>query len=204
MTAGLEDLLEFWFGSPPTDEDGVSGHMSRWFSADSEFDAELSRRFGAAMSAAAAGQLDEWGESARGRLALILLLDQCPRNTHRGDPAAFAQDALALSWTLDGLSRGLDLELAPLERMFFYMPMQHSESLDLQERSVEVSVELARSDAPAFMNKCLLDSAEFARVHRDIVAKFGRFPHRNSVLGRTSTPDERVYLDEGAPTFGQW
>jgi uncharacterized protein (DUF924 family) len=83
------------------------------------------------------------------------------------------------------------------------MPMQHSESLNMQERSVEVFVELARSVAPAFMNKCLLDSAEFARVHRDIVAKFGRFPHRNSVLGRTSTPDERVYLDEGAPTFGQ-
>ncbi len=203
MTAGLEDLLEFWFGNPPTDEDGVSGHMSRWFSAKSEFDAELSRRFVAAMSAAAAGRLDEWGESARGRLALILLLDQCPRNTRRGDPAAYAQDPLALSWTLDGLSRGMDLELEPLERMFFYMPMQHSESLDIQERSVEVFVQLARSDVPNFMSKCLLDTAEFARVHRGIVARFGRFPHRNSVLGRASTVDEQDYLDEGAPTFGQ-
>ena len=203
MTAGPEDLLELWFGSPPTDEYGVSGHMSRWFSANSEFDAGLSRRFGAAMSAAAAGQLDEWGESAHGRLALILLLDQCPRNTHRGDPAAFAQDALALSWTSDGLSRGMDLQLEPLERMFFYMPMQHSESLDIQERSVEAYAELARSDAPDFMNKCLLDTVEFARVHHDIVARFGRFPHRNSVLGRAPTADEQDYLDEGAPTFGQ-
>jgi uncharacterized protein (DUF924 family) len=203
MTASLEDLLEFWFGSPPTDEDGVSGHMSRWFSAKSEFDAELSRRFGAAMSAAAVGQLDEWGESAHGRLALILLLDQCPRNTRRGNPAAFAQDPLALSWTVDGLSRGMDLELEPLERMFFYMPMQHSESLDIQERSVEVFVQLARSDVPNFMSTCLLDTAEFARVHREIVARFGRFPHRNSVLGRASTADEQDYLDERAPSFGQ-
>lgn len=203
MTADLEDLLEFWFGSRPTDEDGVSGHMTRWFSADSEFDAELSNRFGAAISAAAGGQLDEWGESAHGRLALILLLDQCPRNTHRGDPAAFAQDALALSWTLDGLSRGMDLELEPLERMFFYMPMQHSESYDSQERSVEVFTELAQSDAPDFMKNYLLDAAKSARVHRDIVARFGRFPHRNSVLDRVSTADEQAYLEEGAPTFGQ-
>ncbi len=203
MTADLEDLLEFWFGSRPTDEDGVSGHMTRWFSADSEFDAELSNRFSAAISAAAGGQLDEWGESAHGRLALILLLDQCPRNTHRGDPAAFAQDALALSWTLDGLSRGMDLELEPLERMFFYMPMQHSESYDSQERSVEVFTELAQSDAPDFMKKYLLDAAKSARVHRDIVARFGRFPHRNSVLDRVSTADEQAYLEEGAPTFGQ-
>ena len=203
MTADLEDLLEFWFGSPPTDEDGVSGQMTRWFSADSEFDAELARRFGAAISAVAGGQLDEWGESAHGRLALILLLDQCPRNTHRRDPAAFAQDALALSWTLDGLSRGMDLELEPLERMFFYMPMQHSESLDSQDRSVEIFTELAHSDVPNFMQKYLLDAAESARVHRDIVARFGRFPHRNSVLGRASTADEHAYLEEGAPTFGQ-
>jgi len=203
MTVGIEDILGLWFGNPPTDENEVAHRMSRWFGGDREMDAELGRRFGAVMTAAGTSQLDDWGKSARGRLALILLLDQVPRNTHRGQPTAYAQDTLALSWTLDGLAHGMDLDLEPLERMFFYMPMQHSESLDIQERSVEVFAKLACSDAPNFLRKCLLDTAKFARQHQDIIVRFGRFPHRNSVLGRESTADERDYLKGGAPTFGQ-
>ena len=203
MAAGTDDLLEFWFGTPPTDEGEVTGHMRRWFGADDDVDAELSRRFGTAMTAAAAGRLDEWAQTTRGRLALILLLDQCPRSTHRGHAAAFAQDTLALSWTLSGLSDGMDRELGPFERMFFYMPMQHSESLDIQERSVEIFAALAHSDVPVFMLKSMRDTEEFARLHHDIIGRFGRFPHRNSVLGRESTAEERDYLEKGAPTFGQ-
>jgi len=203
MAASTEDILEFWFGATPTDEGGASRQMSRWFAADSEADAALSRCFGATVTAAAEGRLDVWAETARGRLALILLLDQCPRSIYRGQPAAFEQDALALSWTLDGLSSGMDRELGPFERIFFYMPMQHSESLDVQERSVEIFSKLTRIDVSVFMLKSLRDSAEFARLHRDIIARFGRFPHRNSVLNRESTPDEHDYLQEGAPTFGQ-
>ena len=203
MAASTEDLLEFWFGTPPTDEAGVDRDMSRWFGADDDVDAEISRRFDGVMTAAAVGRLDDWAETARGSLALILLLDQCPRSTHRGHPAAFAQDAPALSWTLRGLADGLDRDLGPFERVFFYMPMQHSESLDMQERSVEIFAALAQSDVPAFMLKCMRNTAEFARLHRDIIARFGRFPHRNSVLGRASTAAEREYLGKGAPTFGQ-
>ena len=118
MAASSENILEFWFGAAPTDEDAVAHHMRRWFGADKTVDAELSRRFGAAMTAAASGELDGWADTARGRLALILLLDQCPRSTHRGYPAAFEQDALALSWTLDGLADGMDRGLEPFEREY--------------------------------------------------------------------------------------
>jgi uncharacterized protein (DUF924 family) len=203
MAPSTEDILGFWFGAARTDEDAVASRMRRWFGADQTVDAELSRRFGAAMTAAASGELDGWVETARGRLALILLLDQCPRSTHRGYPAAFEQDALALSWTLDGLADGMDRQLEPFERMFFYMPMQHAESLDSQKRSVEIFSELARADVPAFMITAMRNTADFARLHRDIIARFGRFPHRNAVLNRESTADEREYLEEGAPTFGQ-
>jgi uncharacterized protein (DUF924 family) len=203
MAASTEEILEFWFGAAPTDEDAVASHMRRWFGADKTVDAELSRRFGAAMTTAASGELDDWAETAQGRLALILLLDQGPRSTHRGSPAAFEQDELALSWTLDGLAEGMDRGLEPFERMFFYMPMQHAESLDIQERSVEIFSQLARTDVPAYMIAAMRNTADFARLHRDIIARFGRFPHRNGVLNRESSADEREYLEDGAPTFGQ-
>ncbi len=197
------DILEFWFGKPPASPEDLAQLMRRWFRSDEEIDAEVSRRYSILMTTATAGELDDWGGSARGRLALILLLDQCPRNIFRGQPAAFARDELALGWVLDGLSRRLDHELEPLERMFFYMPMQHSESLEIQDRSVEKFAKLAAVDAPEYLRQCLLNSSEFAHTHQEIIARFDRFPHRNSVLNRKSTAAERDYLKKGAPTFGQ-
>jgi uncharacterized protein (DUF924 family) len=164
MAPKIEDILEFWFGGPPANQNEIGRHMRRWFGSDDEMDAVFARRYGVLMTRASAGELDRWGDSARGRLALILLLDQFPRNTFRGDSAAFAQDSLALSWALDGLSRGLHLELETLERLFFYMPMQHSESLEIQQRPVEAFVDLVRADSPEFLVKFLVDSAEFIRI----------------------------------------
>ena len=203
MNPAIDDLIEFWFGRFPANRTEAEDRMRRWYGGGNEMDAELEVRFADDMKRAASGELDNWSGTGRGCLALILLLDQCPRNTFRGQPNAFAQDEKALHWALDGMSRGLDLELDPLERVFFYMPLQHSESSEIQERSVSVFEELARDTRPEYLQNCLSASAEYARLHRDIIVRFGRFPHRNSVLNRESTPEERDYLAKGAPSFGQ-
>jgi uncharacterized protein (DUF924 family) len=203
MDPTIDELIEFWFERTPTNQTEVDDRMRRWYGGGSDIDAGVEKRFAAAMTRAAAGELDRWAGTARGCLALILLLDQCPRNAFRGQSEAFAQDEKALKWTLDGMTRGLDLELDPLQRIFFYMPMQHSESLEIQERSVAVFEDLARNEKPEFLQTCLSASAEYARLHRDIIARFGRFPHRNVALGRDTTPEEREYLAKGAPSFGQ-
>jgi uncharacterized protein (DUF924 family) len=203
MAVSSEEILSFWFGDPPRDGDDSKGLMKKWFGANAEIDAAIRSQFEFVMGAAARDELRSWSESPRGRLAMILLLDQFPRNIHRGDRAAFNQDERALALTMDGMAKRLDQPLSPLERMFFYMPMQHSESLAVQRRAVETFEQLAHSDTAAHVKTTLEGAAEYARLHHDIVARFGRFPHRNAVLGRESTPAERRYLEEGAPTFGQ-
>ena len=169
---------------------------------DPAFDAELRARFEPLVREAAAGALDAWAVSPRGRLALILLLDQLPRNLFRGEPRAFATDAQALAWTLSGMDAGLDRALPPIERTFFYMPMEHAEDLAVQERGVAAFQALAR-EAPPALRAALEGSAAYAVLHRDLIARFGRFPHRNSVLARAATADEERYLAEGGARFGQ-
>jgi uncharacterized protein (DUF924 family) len=198
-----EDVLAFWFANGPASETEVRALMKRWFGSNSEFDAYIGLHFAALMTAAAQSDLADWAATPRGRLALILLLDQFPRSVHRGTSAAFAQDALALDLTVAGIGAGLDQTLSPLERLFFYMPMQHSESLAIQQQSVAQFEELAASASEPFLHKALAGSADFARQHRDIIAEFGRFPHRNAVLGRSNTPKEARYLEQGGPSFGQ-
>jgi uncharacterized protein (DUF924 family) len=210
MDPRIETLLAAWFSPPPDGPDGPDGPdaferlLSRWFVADAENDRELERRFGDLAASAARGELDAWRASARGRLALILLLDQLPRQLHRGTAAAFAQDAKALELTLTGIERGMDRELAPFERAFFYMPMQHAESLPIQDLGTS-KFESLRAEAKTAPNlaKALGGFANAAREHREIVARFGRFPHRNRSLGRETTPEEAEYLAAGAPNFGQ-
>ncbi len=203
MTASAEDILEFWFRGPAESATAVDALVKRWFNSDRSLDKLTRDRFGPAIAAAAASLLQSWEARPHGRLALILLLDQFPRNAYRGTPEALAHDAKALDLTLDGIAAAQDRDLPPLERLFFYMPMQHSESIDIQNRSVALFDELVRSTATDFIVDALANSADHARQHRDIIAEFGRFPHRNAILGRTSTEAEIRYLEQDGKTFGQ-
>lgn len=199
--ARIEAVLEFWFGdeSPAA----VEASWKRWFRGGEATDREIRSRFAGLVEAARRGELAAWRATSRGRLALVILLDQFGRNLYRGTAAAFAADAEALALALDGIETGLDRALSPLERVFLYMPMQHAESREVQQRSVATYAALADVDAPEHVRSVLRSSADYARQHRDIIERFGRFPHRNAVLGRPSTAEELEYLDAGAPTFGQ-
>ncbi len=204
MDLRIEKLLSAWFGPAPATQAEADALVSKWFKADAAADRELGERFGALAEAAANGELEAWRAAPRSRLALILLFDQMPRQLHRGTAAAFAEDDRALELTLTGIEHGQDAALAPLERAFFYMPLQHSESLPVQELGVLKFAALAADpEAPDVLHGALEGFAKSAREHRDIVARFGRFPHRNHHLGREDTPEEAAWLGGGGPTFGQ-
>ncbi len=193
-------ILDYWFGEC---HDGwIAEDRSRlWFAGRPEDDAEMSERFGAAIDAALAGDLEAWREEPTGALAYILLLDQMTRATRRGAAAAFAGDPLALAACHAGLRSGQDQALPPVCWTFFYLPLEHSESLADQERCVALSAAL-RDSLPERVE--LLQTAhDYAVQHCDIIARFGRFPHRNAVLGRQSTPEEVAYLEGGGGRFGQ-
>jgi uncharacterized protein (DUF924 family) len=198
LDPAAKQLLDEWFG----DAQRSGAPAAWWFSSDPSRDERLGALFGPLVAAAAAGELAAWNATPRGRLALILLLDQLPRNCFRGSAAAFATDAHALTETQRGLRRGDDRALDAWERMFFYMPMQHAEDAEVQDQAVDRYAALAAEAAPEARD-ALAGVVEYARLHRDIVRRFGRFPHRNAVLGRQSTAAERQWLAAGAPTFGQ-
>ena len=200
---GVEALLELWFDVDPNDTAGIDEQMRLWFSSSAAEDRELESRFGTLAGEAAAGALDSLAALPRGRLGLILLLDQLPRNLHRGRPAAFAGDFQALALCLDGLDRGLHAALAPMERIFFCMPLQHAEDRAIQARSVATFAALAAAPAPPPLAAALRKCADYAVAHRDIVLRFGRFPHRNRTLGRESTRAEIEFLASGGASFGQ-
>ncbi|AHV34850.1 hypothetical protein AI20_06510 [Aeromonas hydrophila YL17] len=189
-----QPLLTFWFGEESDDVTRAKRQAPLWWGKNSDTDALLASRFGDQASAAAAGDLAHWAEAAEGRLALILLLDQLPRNIHRGTPAAFAQDAKARDLCLKGLSLGADLALPPLERVFFYLPLEHAESREQQARSVTLFEGLAAEQADGPAQETFAGFADFARSHQVIVERFGRFPHRNAILGRASTAEETDFL----------
>ncbi|WP_421247545.1 DUF924 family protein [Aeromonas jandaei] len=189
-----QPLLDFWFGDPADDALRAKRQAPLWWGKSSETDALLARRFGAQAEAAANGELDDWADVPSGKLALILLLDQLPRNIHRGTPTAFARDPLAREQCLKGLSLGMDRQLSPLERVFFYLPLEHAESREQQARSVALFEELAAEQAHSPANETFAGFADFARRHQVIIERFGRFPHRNVTLGRTSTPEEAAFL----------
>jgi uncharacterized protein (DUF924 family) len=199
---GAETLLAFWFGNAPLCGAALERRMQAWFTPDAAFDAELRARFAPLVREAALGALDAWAQTPRGRLALILLLDQLPRNLFRGEARAFATDPQALAWSLSGIEAGLDRALAPLERTFFYLPLQHAEDLSVQERSVEAFAALAREAEPPLRGE-LEGHVAYAVRHRDLIARFGRFPHRNRALGRASTRQEEQHLAADAERFGQ-
>jgi uncharacterized protein (DUF924 family) len=192
-----EDVLHFWLGAPG---DPPLRNSERWFAKDPAFDAECAERFGPTIEAAARGQLAEWRRTPRGRLALVIVLDQLPRNVFRDTPRAFAQDALARDVVLEAMTAGDERVLSPIERSFLYMPLMHAEDVGLQHRCVAAFGRLA-AEAPADLKKYLENCLDFARRHEEIVERFGRFPHRNRILGRASTGEEERFLQQPNSSF---
>lgn len=170
------DIVGFWHGAGP----------DRWFNKDTAFDTEIRERFLVTHEAAAAGQLSTWEMTAEGALALLILLDQFPRNMFRDTARAFATDPLARAIAAGALVRGFDAQVPADMRTFFYLPFEHSEDMADQERAL--ALYKAAGDA---------DNLKWAELHADIIRRFGRFPHRNAVLGRATTPDEQAFLDGG-------
>ena len=168
-------MIAFWRDAGP----------SRWFRKDDAFDRAFRDRFLAAHEAASRGELDDWTKDADGALALCILLDQFPRNSFRGTPRMFATDAKARDVARAAVRSGFDAQVDPALRQFFYLPFMHSEQPEDQALCVELTARIGE------------DSARFARLHQDIIRRFGRFPHRNAVLGRVTTPEEQRFLDEG-------
>lgn len=203
-----QDILFFWFGPRPYLAARVQQHARIWFGEpDSpeitpQTDELIRDRYGELTVAAQQGALSAWESSPRRRLALILLLDQFSRNIYRGSVRAFTQDLQALSLTISGMQLGADATLDPVERLFFYMPLMHAESLDVQEESVAAFRRLIE-EAPADLRRIFDSSLQAAVQHRTIIQRFGRFPHRNRVLGRENTPEELEWLATGGRQFAQ-
>lgn len=208
MNTGLPqdaaEVLDFWFAGcePGTSRELLEQRNAVWFGPDPAVDRDIERQFADALARAERGECDHWSDSARGMLALIVVLDQFTRNMHRGSARAFANDDAALALCRGGLDQGVDRSLSFIERAVFYLPLQHAEDRATQDLSVELAERLA-AEAPPPVRDYYEKTADFAREHRDIVQRFGRFPHRNEVLERESTPQESAYLNEGAPRFGQ-
>jgi uncharacterized protein (DUF924 family) len=187
-------VLDFWFGAPDTPTHGRN--RPEWFRKDTAFDAEIGTRFGALIDAAIDGGLRAWDAAgAPSALARILLLDQFTRNAFRGTARSFAGDALALQAAQAMVATGQDLQLPPLQRWFVYLPYEHAEDLVVQEASLPLFAALGQADA------ALAGTMEYAQRHRDIVFRFGRFPHRNAILGRASSAEELAFLQEPGSSF---
>ena len=181
-------ILDFWFGAQDT-------ARPEWFRKDAAFDAEVARRYADQVERALSGELRHWEERTPSALARVLLLDQFTRNIFRGTPRAFAGDTLALSAARQMVTLGQDRELSPIRRTFAYLPFEHAEDRLAQDESVRLYTALA-AEAPG-----LEETLDYAVRHRDIVARFGRFPHRNAILGRASTPEEAAFLLQPGSSF---
>lgn len=195
------DVLDFWFGDGLQRDWPSQDHNELWFGGGPAQDDAIRQRFGALVDEALSGGLTDWEADPRSRLALIVLLDQLSRNVHRGQRRAFDGDARAQRLSRLSLAEGMDTALTPAGRVFLYMPLMHAEHLDLQDECVARFQQLV-DNSPSPLRDKLANNLRFAVVHRDIVAKFGRFPHRNAVLGRETTPEENAFLKNG-PRFGQ-
>lgn len=200
MNDGFEPLLAFWFGDATDPAASIAAHTRLWWSGDAECDALIRSRWSATREDAVAGRLDGWAATPRGRLALIIVIDQFSRSLYRGESRAFEFDARARALCTEGLEAGMEAALQPLERVFFYLPLEHSESLADQDRSVSLFEALYEETPPA-LRKDFGGFLDFARRHRDVIARFGRFPGRNAALGRISTPQELEFLKQPGSSF---
>jgi len=200
MRSWFVPILQFWFGD--VDELGRSDvmHSRRWFMKDDAFDREIRDRFGETFADVRAGHREQWLDDPRGRVAYVIVLDQFPRNMFRGTARMFEGDRQALAAAVEGIARHDDAELNVNERSFLYMPFMHSEDVDMQDRSVALFTELAEG-APSELRGSLVAAVQYAEKHREIITRYGRFPHRNAVLGRESRPEELAFIAQPGSGF---
>lgn len=189
-----QDILDFWFGAPGSADYGKQ--RAAWFRKDERFDGEIRARFGDTIAQAVSGGLREWdAEGPQGLLARLIVLDQFTRNARRGTPGAFEGDLLALAAARKLIDSGAHRELLPVQRQFAYLPFEHAEDARAQEQAVELFTALANEHAG------FADALDYAHRHRGVIARFGRFPHRNPILGRANTPEEAEYLMQPGAGF---
>jgi len=200
MSVMPEAILDYWFGAPGAAREIAERQSALWFGKLPEKDREVSERFSPTFNAAIAGLLDDWASLPRGRLALVIVLDQFPHHIHRDTSDAFAQDAKALALSLAALAAGEDKSLTLIECVFLYLPLEHAESKAMQDLSVAQYQQLA--DEAAESERALFDNfLDYAHKHRDVVLRFGRFPHRNAILGRSSSSEEIAFLKQPGSRF---
>ncbi|MGI9278815.1 MAG: DUF924 family protein [Endozoicomonas sp.] len=192
----FQEVLSFWFEGEPLGD----VQMSRWWKKNDTQDQLIRKEFGALPDKVESGEYDEWLESAEGRLAAIIVLDQFPRNIFRGDPRSFQHDHNALAISREGVEKGMLGLLSELQQAFFVMPFMHSESLEDQEQCIKLFERILEGAGEGYQ-QYIAGSLDFAVKHRDIVARFGRFPHRNSLLGRESTDEELSFLQQPGSSF---
>ena len=200
MRSWFVPVVQFWFGD--VDSLGRSDvmHSRRWFMKDEALDREIADRFGDTYADVRAGLREAWLDDPRGRVAYVIVLDQFARNMFRGTARAFEGDRQALAAAVEGVARHDDAALTVSERSFLYMPYMHSEEIGMQERSVALFTELAAS-APSELRASMVAAVQYAEEHREIIARYGRFPHRNTVLGRESTPEEIAFIAQPGSGF---
>lgn len=198
----IDAILSFWFKEQALSAPQIDRRMEIWFSEDPVFDHEIEKEFADEVDRACKGKLDHWADDPQGRLALIILIDQFRRNIHRNTAKAFSKDRMALKLCVEGAMEKKDKGLSPIEKVFFYMPLQHAESRKVQAKSVALYKRLAQAVSPTH-RETFETVAQFAELHKDIVDRFGRFPHRNKLLNRENTPEEDEFLAGDSPDFGQ-
>ena len=194
-------VLDYWIGEAANDPEVMATKNRLWFVKSFETDTEIATRFVDTMAALASGLALKWAdEGPQERLAAIITLDQFSRNIFRNMPDAFANDRLALGLTKEGLLKGDDTKLTEVERWFFYLPLEHSESAVNQDLSIRMYEKLAAETRPEFAD-AMAGALDYARQHKAVIDQFGRYPHRNATLGRPSTPEEQTYIDEPGSGF---
>ena len=195
MNSQVAEILDFWFG--PLNARGMPApeRDQFWFRKSPALDEEIGQRFGAAVQAALAGDLDDWAQDDKGLVALIILLDQFTRNIHRDTPAMFSGDAKALALSQAAVAAGRDAALPPIHRFSLYLPFEHAEDLEAQNTSVALVQCLLADSAPEDRDR-VATYLRYAEAHRAVIRQFGRFPHRNPLLGRQTTPAEQAHLSE--------
>lgn len=194
-------VLDYWIGPATHDHFAAERRNKRWFIKSADTDQFIARQYRPLLEALATGLANDWAQAgARQRLAAIIVLDQFSRNIYRGEAQSFAFDELALGLCLDGVARGDPLSLTEIEQSFLFMPLEHSEQTEHQDRSVDAFQSLVDTARPVFKPICR-KSLDYARQHRDVIRQFGRFPHRNAILGRANTPAEDQYLAQPGAGF---
>jgi uncharacterized protein (DUF924 family) len=200
QAATPEDVLDFWFGQPGTAADVAARQSKLWFGKSVANDQLVTERFADTLIAAGAGKLNHWALTPRNRVALIVVLDQFPHHIHRNHGQSFAYDAQSLALAQSMIQNGDAARVAPIERVFVYLPLEHAESLALQDESVALYAQLV-ADASAAERSLFQGFLDYAQQHREVVARFGRFPHRNELLGRPSTSEEIEFLKQPGSRF---